>query len=170
LTWFTPTLAVKVRLELVRERLACADPAGARVLLREINELLRRVRALGVLAQEAGELRGQVDAMRTLSGDAAPLLTVAELRVLPLLATHLNIAEIAERQFVSRATVKTQSISIYRKLDVTSRGAAVDRAADLGLIDSAAVPPRRDFELSGCRHDPRQRIGGNKAENPTSFG
>jgi LuxR family transcriptional regulator, maltose regulon positive regulatory protein len=148
LTWFMPTLAVQVRLELVRERLASADPVGAEVLLREIDQLLRRVPALGVLAEQAGELRGHVAAMRTISGDAARLLSDAELRVLPLLATHLNMAEIAERQFVSRATVKTQAISIYRKLDVTSRSEAVERAAEVGLIDSAAVPPRRDFHLS----------------------
>ena len=141
MTWFMPYLAVQVRLELVRERLACADPVGARVLVREIDQLLRRVPALGVLAEQAGELRGQVDAMRTSSGDAAPLLSDAELRVLPLLATHLNIAEIAERQFVSRATVKTQAISIYRKLDVTSRSEAVERAAEIGLIDSATAAP-----------------------------
>ena len=149
LTWFMPALAVQVRLELVRGRLACADPAEARVLLGEIDLLLRRVPALGVLVEQAGELRSQVDAMRTVSGDPAPLLTDAELRVLPLLATHLNIAEIAKRQFVSRATVKTQAISIYRKLDVTSRSEAVERAVDVGLIDSAAVPPKRDFHLSG---------------------
>ena len=149
LMWFLPYIAVQVRLELVRERLAAADPVGARVLVREVDQLLRRVPALGVLADQTGELRGEVDAMRTFSGDASPLLTDAELRVLPLLATHLSIAEIAERQFVSRATVKTQAASIYRKLDVTSRNEAVERAAEIGLIDSAAVPPRRDFNLSG---------------------
>jgi ATP/maltotriose-dependent transcriptional regulator MalT len=45
--------------------------------------------------------------------------------------------------------VKTQATSIYRKLDVTSRSEADWRAAEIGLIDSAAVPPRRDFHLSG---------------------
>ena len=149
LTWFMPYLGVQVRFELVRERLARADPAGARVLAREIDQLLRRVPALGVVAEQAGELLAQVNAMRTLGGDAGRLLTDAELRVLPLLATHLNIAEIAERRFVSRATVKTQTISIYRKLGVTSRSEAVERAAGMGLIESAIVPPRRDFHASG---------------------
>ena len=149
LTWFMPYLALQVRFELVRERLARADPAGARVLALEIDQLLRRIPALGVLAQQAGEVLAQVDAMRTLGGDAGPLLTDAELRVLPLLATHLNIAEIAKRRFVSHATVKTQTISIYRKLGVTSRSGAVERAAGIGLIESAVVPPRRDFHASG---------------------
>jgi LuxR family transcriptional regulator, maltose regulon positive regulatory protein len=149
LGWFFPYMGVQVRFELVRERLACGDQAGARILVREIDQLLRRVPALGVLAEQAGELRREVDAMRTLSGDATPLLTEAELRVLPLLATHLSIAEIADRQYVARGTVKTQATSIYRKLDVTSRSEAVERAAQIGLIDSTAVPPRRDFHLSG---------------------
>jgi LuxR family transcriptional regulator, maltose regulon positive regulatory protein len=148
LTWFMPHLAVQVRLELVRDRLAHADPVGARVLLREIDQLLRRVPALGVLSEQAGQLRGQVEAMRTLSGDAA-LLTAAERRVMSLLSTHLSIGEIAERQFVSRATVKTQAISIYRKLNVTCRSDAVERAAEIGLVDAAVVPPPRDFDPSG---------------------
>ncbi len=149
LTWFTPALAVQVRLELVRDRLACADPVRARSLLREIDQVLRRVPDLGVLARQAAQLTGQVAAMRTLKGDSVSLLTDAELRVLPLLATHLSIAEIAERQFVSRATVKTQAISIYRKLEVTCRSEAVERAAEIGLIDSALVPSKRVMYLVG---------------------
>jgi ATP/maltotriose-dependent transcriptional regulator MalT len=76
------------------------------------DQLLRGVPTLGVLVEQAARLRDQVSAMRAMSGDWAPLLTEAELRVLPLLATHLTIAEIAERQYVSRGTVKTQAISI----------------------------------------------------------
>lgn len=149
LTYFRPYLAVQVRLELVRARIALGDAGGARILQREVDQLLRLVPALGVLVEQAGELGDQVNEMRSISGDWMPVLTEAELRVLPLLATHLTLAEIAQRQFVSRATVKTQAVSIYRKLDVTKRGEAVERAAALGLIDSAAVPPPRDFVLSG---------------------
>ena len=149
LTWFMPTLAVQVRLELVRDRLACADPVGAQALVREIDQLLRRVPGLGTMAEQASELRAQVDAMRTFSGDAGSLLTEAELGVLPLLATHLSIPEIADRRFVSRATVKTQAISIYRKLDVTGRSEAVERAAEIGLIEPAVIPPKRDRDSSG---------------------
>jgi LuxR family transcriptional regulator, maltose regulon positive regulatory protein len=149
LTRFMPYLGVQVRCELIRERLASADPVGAKVLLREIDQLLRRVPALGVLVKQAAELRRQVGAMRTLNGNAGPLLTDAELRVLPLLATHLSIGDIAQRQFVSRATVKTQSISIYRKLGVTSRSEAVEHAAEMGLIALAVVPAHREFRLAG---------------------
>ena len=60
-------------------------------------------------------------------------LTAAELRLLPLLGTHLHFAEIGERLYVSRNTVKTQAVSIYRKLGVSSRSQAVQHAQHLGL-------------------------------------
>ena len=58
-------------------------------------------------------------------------------RLLPLLSTHLSFKEIGERLFVSPNTVKSQAISIYRKLDATSRSEALERAAEAGLIDRA---------------------------------
>jgi LuxR family maltose regulon positive regulatory protein len=61
-------------------------------------------------------------------------LTTAELRVLPLLTTHLTFREIGERRNLSRHTVKSHAMSIYRKLGVTSRSAAVDRAREAGLL------------------------------------
>jgi hypothetical protein len=50
------------------------------------------------------------------------------------LALVVIACEIAERLFVSRNTVKTQAISVYRKLGVSSRSEAIARAADLGLV------------------------------------
>jgi ATP/maltotriose-dependent transcriptional regulator MalT len=40
----------------------------------------------------------------------------------------------AERLYLSPHTVKTQAISIYRKLGVSSRSGAIRRAQDLGLL------------------------------------
>ena len=51
---------------------------------------------------------------------SAFMLTVAELRLLPLLATHLTFPEIGERLFLSTNTIKTEAKSIYRKLNVAS--------------------------------------------------
>jgi LuxR family maltose regulon positive regulatory protein len=79
----------------------------------------------------------------------ASSLTTAELRVLPLLQTHLSFREIGERQFVSRNTIKTQAISIYRKLGVSSRSSAIERAAELGLIDAAATIAPTELTRSG---------------------
>ena len=63
-----------------------------------------------------------------------PPLTPAELRLLPYLQTHLSIPEIGARLFVSRNTVSTEVGSIYRKLGVSSRSEAVERATAIGLL------------------------------------
>jgi LuxR family transcriptional regulator, maltose regulon positive regulatory protein len=52
----------------------------------------------------------------------------------PLLATHLTFREIGERLYISQNTVKTQAISVYRKLGVSSRGQAVQRVQAIGLL------------------------------------
>ena len=88
---------------------------------------------MGLLAEEIEELRGHLD--RSLGGPAgATMLTLAELRLLPLLATHRSLPEIADQVGRSSNTIKTQAKSIYRKLGVTSRHHAVVVARELGLI------------------------------------
>ena len=64
----------------------------------------------------------------------ASALTAAELRLLPLLSTHLSFPEIAEEMFLSRHTIKSEANSIYRKLGVSSRSQAVSRSLELGLL------------------------------------
>jgi LuxR family maltose regulon positive regulatory protein len=54
--------------------------------------------------------------------------------LLPYLQTHLTIREIAARLFVSRNTVNSEVSSIYRKLSVSSRNEAVQRATTIGLL------------------------------------
>ena len=61
-------------------------------------------------------------------------LTAKEHEVLRLLASPLSRREIGARLYVSLNTVKTHQRSLYRKLGVDSRGAAVDRARELGLL------------------------------------
>ena len=53
LTYAIPHLAVQARIELIRVHLALADIAGARTLMREIDELLKRRPGLGILVGEA---------------------------------------------------------------------------------------------------------------------
>jgi LuxR family maltose regulon positive regulatory protein len=62
-------------------------------------------------------------------------LTPAELQVLQFLPTYLSFREIAERLCVSTNTVKTHARAVYRKLDVSSRAEAVERARQAGLLD-----------------------------------
>jgi LuxR family maltose regulon positive regulatory protein len=55
--------------------------------------------------------------------------------VLEQLATHRTLAEIGDHLFVSRNTVKTHTVSIYRKLLVSGRSEAIERAIELNLLD-----------------------------------
>jgi LuxR family transcriptional regulator, maltose regulon positive regulatory protein len=66
----------------------------------------------------------------------ASSLTAAELRLLPMLSTHLQMNEIAAGMYLSVHTVRAQSKSIYRKLGAASRSQAVARARELGLLES----------------------------------
>jgi LuxR family maltose regulon positive regulatory protein len=127
-------LAVQTLLEIGRTYLALTDAAGARVVLREARQILRLRPDLGVLPREADELRAALDTLRV-GAVGTSSLTTAELRLLPLLATHLTFREIGKRLHVTRHTVKAHAISVYRKLGVTSRGEAIQRAQEAGLLE-----------------------------------
>jgi LuxR family maltose regulon positive regulatory protein len=64
-------------------------------------------------------------------------LSERELEVLTLLVTDLSGPDIARQLFVSLNTVRTHTKSIYAKLGVSSRRAAVTRAHDLRLLSAA---------------------------------
>jgi LuxR family maltose regulon positive regulatory protein len=145
LSWFS----VQVRLELAEAHLELRDPRGAATLHNEAEEILRRRPRLGTLVAEAEDIRMRITTTGEESSGWASTLTAAELRLLPLLTTHLSFREIAERLFVSRNTVKTQAISVYRKLDASSRSEAIDRAVALGLVDAAPAAGAPDFTRSG---------------------
>jgi LuxR family maltose regulon positive regulatory protein len=63
-------------------------------------------------------------------------LSPRELEVLRLLGTDLDGPELARHLVVSLNTLRTHTKNIYAKLDVTSRRAAVRRAAELDLLES----------------------------------
>jgi LuxR family transcriptional regulator, maltose regulon positive regulatory protein len=113
---------------------------SARTLLDHAESILRRRPGLGVLAEQARELRAELDALRGDDARRGSMLTAAELRLLPLLTTRLSFREIGERLHISRNTVKTQAIAVYRKLGVSSRNDAIDRAAELGRVAVATQP------------------------------
>jgi ATP/maltotriose-dependent transcriptional regulator MalT len=69
-------------------------------------------------------------------------ITAAEQKVLRYLPTNLNYREIAEQLHLSRHTVKSHTLSIYRKLGVDSRTAAVQAARKLRLLTRSAAPPK----------------------------
>ncbi|HYB88832.1 MAG TPA: LuxR C-terminal-related transcriptional regulator [Streptosporangiaceae bacterium] len=135
LTYAVPHLAVQARIELARAHVVLADVTGARTLMREVDELLRRRPGLGTLAGQAHALRTQLSKERGSAAPGASALTDAELRLLPLLATHLTFPEIGQELFLSRNTIKSQATAIYRKLGAASRSQAVTQARGLGLLE-----------------------------------
>jgi DNA-binding CsgD family transcriptional regulator len=128
-----------------RAHLALGEAAAARAVLSESERVLKRRPDLGGLAEEARELRERVAATSSPAGSRAMSLTAAELRLLPYLATHLNYPEIGQRLFISRHTVKAEATSIFRKLSASSRSEAIERAVEVGLLESSIYPPRAIF-------------------------
>ena len=132
LTYALPVVSVQALLELARCYIALADPGGAAAVLGQIRDILQQRPDLGVLPALAGELQSRLAKIKAVAVGASAL-TAAELRLLPLLSTHLSFREIGERLYLSSNTVKTQAYSVYRKLGVSSRSGAVTRARELGL-------------------------------------
>jgi LuxR family maltose regulon positive regulatory protein len=138
LTIAIPWLAVQARIELGRGFVTLRDRPAVEELLIEIDDVLSRTPGLAMLAASAEELQREADAVSEPEGNLGGL-TPAELRLLPLLATHFSFREIAEQLFVSRNTIKTQAISVYRKLGVSSRSDAIAEARRLGLSEHLRV-------------------------------
>ena len=121
--------------------LAAADPAG---LIRpftahrdELSRLLAKHQRRGTAHPEL-VARLLDDASRGYKGPPGPdRLTPREIGVLVYLPSPMSVAEIAAAHHVSVNTVKSQLASIYRKLDVDGRRAAVRRADELGLLTGA---------------------------------
>jgi ATP/maltotriose-dependent transcriptional regulator MalT len=67
-------------------------------------------------------------------------LTARELDVLRLLAQDLSNSQIAERLVVSRRTVEAHLQSIYAKLGVKSRDAAVRATVEYRLLEKNSKP------------------------------
>ena len=134
LTCALPHFAVQARIELARVHLALSDPVGARALIREVDELLRCRPDLGSLVGEAEAFRARLSEEHDPGVPGISALSAAELRLLPTLATHLSFPQIAAELFLSPHTVKSEAISIYRKLGVSSRAQAVARSRELGLL------------------------------------
>ena len=144
-----PWLSIQVGLDLTRVHLALGDAAAARTTFRETEQVLALRPNMGVLVEDARELKERLAATTGPAGAWAMSLTGAELRLLPFLATHLTIPEIATRLFISRNTVKTEAVSIYRKLSASSRSEAIERAVEVGLLESSIYPPPANLIQSG---------------------
>jgi LuxR family maltose regulon positive regulatory protein len=150
LTHALPWLAVQVRLEVGYACVTMRDRKGAQRMLEEARGILGVKPKLGALSAGVDALADEIDEMPTDGPGGNSALTAAELRLLPLLSTHLSFREIGERLFVSRNTIKTQAISVYRKLGVSSRSEAIARASELGLVvpEEQLIPSVRPVDAS----------------------
>jgi LuxR family maltose regulon positive regulatory protein len=135
-----PWLAAQTGLELARVHLALREHAEVEALLAGVEDVLRGVPDLGAISVELARLHEQLELAREPESGWPAGLTRAERRLLPLLATHLTFREIAAELDISRNTVKTQAISVYRKLRVSSRAEAIDAAVDLELLVGPGSP------------------------------
>ena len=133
LTYALPSVSVQTLLELAQTYMALVDPSGARAVLEQAHNILRRRPDLGTLPAAVGQLRTRVDQITVAVAAGISSLTTAELRLVRLLPTHLSFPQIAERLYVSRHTVKSQVQSVYRKLGASSRGQAVEIMAEIGM-------------------------------------
>jgi len=144
-----PWLTIQVGLELTRAHLALGDAGAARTILTETEGVLELRPNMGSLAEDARDLRDHVAAAAGSAGAWAMILTGAELRLLPYLATHLTFPEIGGLLFISRNTVKTEAVAIYRKLGASSRSQAMERAVEVGLLDSSIYPAPANLTQEG---------------------
>ena len=133
--WFT----AHARMLLARTAVLLGDgPAARSFLAAAERDVLAMPDAVGLVTafEEARRIVGTAGS----DVEGAPGLTAAEGRVLQYLPTHLSFREVGERLFISRNTVKTHALSVYRKLGVSSRSEAVARARELQLLDPDGGP------------------------------
>jgi two-component system, NarL family, nitrate/nitrite response regulator NarL len=78
---------------------------------------------------------GLASAVRQRERSDAPTLTARESEVLQLIAEGLSAPEIGRRIHLSPATVKTHLHTLYEKLGVSERAAAVAEAMRRGLLE-----------------------------------
>jgi LuxR family transcriptional regulator, maltose regulon positive regulatory protein len=133
LTYMLPVVAVQALLEMAHSYITLADRAGAAAVLTQARGILQQRPDLGLLPAQAGRLEARLASIEARAAGPSAL-TAAELRLLPLLSTHLPVPEIAAELFLSPHTIKSEMKSIYRKLGATTRTQAVTRSRELGLL------------------------------------
>jgi LuxR family maltose regulon positive regulatory protein len=109
-------------------------------------QLLREAAVYGIMPEYTGKLLAAFEAEQKRSAGEFPIPTPPalqpliepisrrELEVLRLFKTELSGPEIARELVIALSTVRTHTKSIYSKLNVNNRQAAVKRAEELHLI------------------------------------
>jgi LuxR family maltose regulon positive regulatory protein len=130
----------------LQRALRLGEPEGyLRTFLDEgapMARLLRKAVARGIAVGYASRLLAGLEtemshkrrATASASSALVEPLSERELEVLRFLATHLSTTEIAQELYISVHTVRSHIKSIYGKLNVHSRKAALDRGQELNLL------------------------------------
>ncbi|MFT3855020.1 MAG: LuxR C-terminal-related transcriptional regulator [Ilumatobacteraceae bacterium] len=140
----------RTALELLGRAAALSQRTGARAHLMYVpdadlaalRDLASATGATASAAYLAGELVTPIAAIETVP----VMLTPREVEVLSTWAKYRTRVEVANALFVSANTVKSQLHSAYRKLGVTTKDAAIQRAIEL-----RPPPPQRPLTLHAAR-------------------
>ena len=119
-----PWMLADLALRCAEVSLEVGDRAVAIALLDRAQQALSRLPDAGTMPERLRQLEHRAEQVEP----SLATLTPAERRILPLLASHLTLADIGKKLFVSRSTVKTHVGSIYSKLGVTTRAEAVAKS------------------------------------------
>ena len=121
-------------LALAPVRAARGDRVGGRAVLAEAQTLLEAFPDAGMLPELLERQERKLRARKPREGRLDGELTERELDVLHLLGGELSTRQMAQSLYVAPSTVRTQIKSIYRKLGVSSRSAAVEEARARRLL------------------------------------
>ena len=109
-----------------------------RVLVREAHRIMESSydpgRMVDLVTATERKLSIRQPSQRTAGTVHVESLTERERDVLRLLRSELSLREIANELYISHNTVKSYTKTIYRKLGVSSREAAIETARDLDLL------------------------------------
>jgi LuxR family transcriptional regulator, maltose regulon positive regulatory protein len=121
-------------LALAPVRTARGDRAGGREALAEARAILEAFPDAGTFPELLERQERKLRARKPREPQPGAELTEREHDVLRLLVGELSTRQMAQSLYVAPNTIRTQIKSIYRKLGVSSRGAAVEEAHTMGLI------------------------------------
>jgi LuxR family maltose regulon positive regulatory protein len=121
-------------LALAPVRAAGGDRAGSRAVLAETRDILEAFPDAGMFPELLEREEHRLRARKARQGQLNGGLTERELDVLRFLGGELSTRQIAQSLYVAPSTVRTQVKSIYRKLGVSSRSAALEEAHIRELI------------------------------------